>query len=360
MDQRARGVHRQRVNPQTETTENIEVLRAAAAGLLAGTGRAAASCAITPIPGGANNRVFRVRADGNDFLLKAYFHHPVDTRDRLGAEFAFSEYAWSLGLRCLPEPIARDTEKRLGLYEFIQGRALTRDDVGESAVRAALDFYLALNALRDLASAASLPEASEACFSFEAHLECVTRRLNRLTSADADPRASCLVCDIALPLWKQIEKHTRHACGNDCAREIHRALHRVSPSDFGFHNALLTDDGRIVFLDYEYAGWDDPAKTVCDFFHQPQIPVPGAYYDMFVSAVGADSGDAAAFRARVDLLMPVYGMKWVCILLNDFTAAGAARRRFSRGGDAAASDADQLEKARAALEALGAKLLKGD
>ena len=35
----------------------------------------------------------------------------------------------------------------------------------------------------------------------------------------------------------------------------------LSPSDFGFHNALLEATGKLRFVDFEYAGWDDPAKT---------------------------------------------------------------------------------------------------
>ena len=101
--------------------------------LIASAGRNAADIAIEQIEGGANNRVFRVCAAGHDYLLKAYFHHPDDPRDRLGAEFAFSQYAWSLGLRCLPEPIARDNAQRLGLYGFIQGRAVTVNDVNDAS-----------------------------------------------------------------------------------------------------------------------------------------------------------------------------------------------------------------------------------
>ena len=47
----------------------------------------------------------------------------------------------------------------------------------------------------------------------------------------------------------------------------------LSPSDFGFHNALAQGE-TVRFIDFEYAGWDDPAKTVCDFFHHPGVPVP--------------------------------------------------------------------------------------
>ena len=38
-----------------------------------------------------------------------------------------------------------------------------------------------------------------------------------------------------------------------------------SPSDFGFHNALLKDNGKLCFLDFEYFGRDDPVKLMADF-----------------------------------------------------------------------------------------------
>jgi len=44
----------------------------------------------------------------------------------------------------------------------------------------------------------------------------------------------------------------------------------LSPSDFGFHNALVDPSGALSFLDFEYAGRDDPAKPVSDFFCQPK------------------------------------------------------------------------------------------
>ena len=39
----------------------------------------------------------------------------------------------------------------------------------------------------------------------------------------------------------------------------------ISPSDFGFHNVLRRPGGHLVFLDFEHAGWDDPAKLFGDF-----------------------------------------------------------------------------------------------
>ena len=67
------------------------------------------------LSGGANNRVYRVDCGGCSALLKAYFCHPGDPRDRLGAEFSFCRFAWDRGLRCLLRPLARNRERNLGL-----------------------------------------------------------------------------------------------------------------------------------------------------------------------------------------------------------------------------------------------------
>src|SRR5439155_7608032 len=106
------------------------------------------------------------------------------------------------------------------------------------------------------------------------------------------------------------------------------------------------------FIDFEYAGWDDPAKLICDFFCQPAVPAPAAAFDRFARAVAAELPDPAAHFARASLLLPVYRIKWVCILLNDFLPVGGSRRAFS--GSAVEQETrkvNQLAKARAALAA---------
>jgi hypothetical protein len=56
-----------------------------------------------------------------------------------------------------------------------------------------------------------------------------------------------------------------------------------------------------------------------------------------------------AHRRRFDLLLPLYRLKWVCIRLNDFLAADAARRSFSESRTRAERCARQLGAAEAAL-----------
>jgi hypothetical protein len=313
------------------------------------------------LPGGGNNRVFRVETDAGPVLLKEYFQHPADPRDRLTAEVAFSRFAWSQGLRMLPEPLASDPLRRLAVYEFIQGRRLSPGEVSADHVRQAGEFLRALEGRRAAAETASLPAAAEACFSIADHCGCVSRRLDRLQAIGPDSpwhrEALNLVQQRLQPLWQDLERRATSAgtlAGLRVDAVIPPEERWISPSDFGFHNALLGADGRLRFFDFEYAGWDDPAKTVCDFFCQPAVPVPRAHLDGFLAAATDAAGRAERLRQRAEILLPVYELKWCCIMLNEFLPLGDSRRAFAGAGDSPeARRADQLRKVAAALDRLG-------
>lgn len=298
---------------------------------------------LTPLSGGANNQVFRVEA-GEAAVLKVYFRHPDDPRDRLGAEFGFSTFAWAQGVRAIPQPLACDRDSGMALYEFIVGTPLRPGEVSAEAVHEALDFYLALN--RERSAAEGLPCASEACFSTGEHVECLRRRLERLAGVTEVEVADFARGELR-PAARRVMAEVQERFG-DAALATHDR--RVSPSDFGFHNALREPGGRLRFLDLEYAGWDDPAKLVCDFFCQPAVPVPPEHYGWFAEAVAADLTEPETQLARFRALLPLYRLKWCCILLNDFLPEGGARRSFARGSVVSAEQkADQLRKARQAL-----------
>jgi len=337
-----------------------ESLLAATAGLLSGSGFAG-PFHLKPLPGGANNRSFRVVAQDACAFLKVYFQHAEDPRDRLGTEFSFSTFAWSHGLRCLPEPLAADHELGLGLYEFIDGQTLQPHEATEEKVQQALAFYLELNSHRLADGAETLPKASEASFSLSEHLACVGRRIERLSGVKGDTgidhEAASFISRQLTPAWDRVAESTARRAselGLDREGQIPDREHCLSPSDFGFHNAILTDQGRLRFMDFEYAGWDDPAKMVCDFFCQPKVPVRGEHYERFVNAVVAGLPDPASTRQRIELLRPVYQLKWCCILLNDFLPVGRERRRFAEGEERTENrKSEQLTKARRALASAG-------
>ncbi len=312
----------------------------------------AEGCTLAPVAGGGNNRVFQVSTPVRQGLLKAYFQHPGDPRDRFGAERAFYEFLWQYGVRRTPEPLGWDGEQRLGLFAFVRGRKLEADGITPDCVAQALDFVAELNSARMTPAARKLPTASEACFCLAEHLACVERRVIRLGqigSADALEReVVAFVAEELKPAWLKIRATFDRQIPVD--RPLSPDQRCLSPSDFGFHNALRTADGRLQFFDFEYAGWDDPAKLACDFFCQPELPVDFGHWEEFVCRLVASLAPDPGFAERARRLLPVYQLKWCCILLNDFLALDRTRREFALGKSLEARKATQLDKARKALD----------
>jgi hypothetical protein len=308
------------------------------------------------LAGGKNNQVFRIETEaGTPLVLKRYFTDPRDPRDRLRAEWEFLQHAWSRGIRAIPEPLARDVAAHAGLYSFVEGRKLLASELRPAHIEAAIDFMLAVN----VPPRAPLSPASEACFRLAEHITTVERRVARLATLDPDAphvsEAQFFVWTGLLPAWNAVKSRLAtdaRAAGLSIDDPISTDDRCLSPSDFGFHNALVDEAGHLTFLDFEYAGCDDPAKLASDFFCQPEIPVPLACHATFISRMSEGLKLDEKGQARCRMLLDAYRIKWTCIILNDFLPLGAARRAFADAGAWAARCAAQLAKAETQLAGL--------
>lgn len=312
---------------------------------------------IRSLPGGGNNRLFKVNMPGGHVVLKRYFRHPDDLRNRLDNEYRFSEFLWQRGVRCIPEPLARDDEYGAGLYRYVDGMAIGPAHVTDRHVHEAESFLTMANELRFDAGALTLPDAAEACFTIRQHLDVVERRIQRLLGlpqADGiQGEAADFVRQKLMPAWDSV----RVAClrrvdatEQDLDYPVDAADRILSPSDFGLHNALQTAHG-LVFHDFEYAGWDDPAKAVCDFFCQIAVPIPIRYWDEVSGRCAQLTSSPEQTLLRMNVLLPVCRIKWVCIALNHFLAVDGERRRFAKG-DEKMYFAAQLELAERLLSSI--------
>jgi len=333
---------------------SLETVTAAVAAALGLSEARRAALSVERGGSGGNSRIYVATLDGRKLVAKEYFRHPADARDRLQTEWAFLEYAAAAGIGCVPRPVARDPQQGIGIYEFVAGRQIAGADISAARVREAADFFLLLNGPVHRAAARSLAAASEACFSIAEHLAMVDGRVARLAAIPESSEEDLAARAFAEPLeerWREVRSHVLAATrdgGGDPAAQVQERC--ISPSDFGFHNALLKDTGELCFLDFEYGGWDDPAKMAGDFFAHPGVPVPREHFDGFVRAAMSFSRRAAALEARARLLEPIFRIKWCCIVLNEFVPDSAQRRRFATpGADPAASKRRQLDKARSLL-----------
>jgi hypothetical protein len=290
---------------------------------------------ILPCTRGGNNRTFRLETSTQTFALKEYFRQENDKRDRLHSEFAFLTYAYQAAVGKTPCAYVKDENAGLALYEFIQGEPIKAGEVTKQDVLQAAEFFCALNNSDMKNKALSLPYASEACFSIQEHLDLVNTRIVNLSQINAeiaeDQQAQEFIQELS-NRWRDIVKGVIDGAAKyklSVDTPLTQQNRCLSPSDFGFHNALKTADNNIRFLDFEYAGWDDPAKMVGDFFSQLAVPVPAEYFDEFTKIVMQPFPDASNLQHRAQLLRKVYEVKWCCIALNVFIPVNLARRKFA-------------------------------
>jgi len=304
----------------------------------------------------ANSRVLRIRTVTADYLAKLYPRIADDRRDRLRTEFSAVEFMWKHGLRQIPEPILSRPESAFAVYRFVEGVGIV--DVSPDDIDQATTFVEALASLRTSAGSDALGPASEACFSLEEIEDQLVERRKRFETVRPYTRhhqdaLAFVEGDLEQTINEAIEEArcVYDDAGLDSTCLIgpeHRAL---SPSDFGFHNALRRSDGQLAFVDFEYFGWDDPAKLVCDFVLHPAMTLTSELKAQFASRVLSIFSDDSTLRHRIQALRPLWALKWCLIVLNEFLPGSWERRRLAHSGEMEGVLKRQVEKARDLLSA---------
>lgn len=271
-----------------------------------------------PLPGGGNNRLYRIGVGNTSLVMKQYVGIGTTPNDRFNREWDFLDVLCDAGITGIPRPVACDPAACCALYSVLPGipfETTAAPDVAD--IEAAARFFAAINTPAVRRMAESLGPAADACFSLDEQLSLTETRLCRLADTAGEARN---LCDDLNAVWPELRDRTRRAWGDaglDPASTLPIEDRYLSPSDFGFHNALK--NGRnIGFVDFEYAGWDDPAKTLCDFFLQPEYPVDSAHENLFVGTAFPDAAVAKHLRLRARIMRPQFIARWCCIVLNPF------------------------------------------
>jgi len=307
---------------------------------------------IEQIYGGGNNQIYLLDTSHKKFILKKYFEHDKDRRDRMGAEFSFLLAAKARAPHQIPTPYAKDDEGKWGLYEYVEGYKIDNSEkIVENFIAQAVNFIVEINVGK---APVGMPNASEACFSIQDHISCVENRLSMLrevNSLNFDFRELLGAIDRE---WNFIHAKLLKFIGQNrlsLEQPIPANQRIISPSDFGFHNAIVKSDGTLTFIDFEYAGWDDPAKLVGDFFAQVAVPVGSEHLTGFIESLMLGIKFDANAIMRSMALINLYKIKWCCIVLNIFISENLQRRIFAQPElDVEDLQKQQLLKARNLLD----------
>lgn len=286
---------------------------------------------------GGNNKVFILEIDGTKkYVMKHYFRHASDPRDRFLAEWTFLEYAMNAGISCVPKPIICDPKRGIAILEYITGHKVLKEHVSGDHISQALDFFESINQKQYSNTSKYCLKAAESCLTITDHLESVNRRISRLLQIDSESEINrsvhYFIRHDLVPLREKVQTGILNQEKKGIFKIDETLSERdicISPSDFGFHNAIETDQGKLFFIDFEYAGRDDPVKMICDFFCQPEVPIHHSYLPRFSTRVLERLDNPEFHYHRLKMLLPVHTIKWCCIILNEFLPVGRARRMFA-------------------------------
>ena len=290
---------------------------------------------LIPLDGGANNRTYEISLQGKTRSLgKVYYRDKNDSRDRLKSESDFLE---ALNAICCPNvPLLESKDENLGIavHSWIDGlNADEMEFVPNKVWNDCIDFIKKIQEIKK--EDTDLPSASEAAFSFREHIELLQVRRDAWRSValrqpdELSPSLHHLVTTTLEEKYQSLaEQLVSHPEFNTSISEDERIL---SPSDFGLHNILIDEKGGCHFIDFEYAGWDDPAKTLADFFAQPRRSAPIELYIRMKEALAGliPPRHKEFFYQRVPIIDRIIRLKWCYIILNQIHPTEKKRREFA-------------------------------
>ena len=222
---------------------------------------------------GGNSKVFCVEAEGKKWAVKSYPPYAPNQRDRLAAECMAYEFLNEHQIQSVPRFKASCLNFRWLIMDWIEGSIPTH--YGHADIEQAIEFIRQIGKLNQSAAAKTLPLAAEACLSLDDLILQVRKRFDRLRAvAENNSTLEHFLTNRFSPIFDRAQAEAKaayHQSQMDSSTELNEAYRSLIPADFGFHNSLRDESGRLYFFDFDYFGWDDPVKLLADILWHPKM-----------------------------------------------------------------------------------------
>lgn len=273
--------------------------------------------------GGGNSKVYRILADNKILAVKLYPPSKDGKQDRLAIELETYRFFYRNAIDAVPLLYSFCESERWLVIDWIEG--VIPSDYSLNDIEQALQFLQVISTLSVLEDAQVLPKAAEACLSLKI-LNCqIQHRYQLLMSfAEENTELKAFLISAFMPKFKKYREFAAHGYAlHDINPDSELAHHHASliPADFGFHNSIRDKYGKLYFFDFDYFGWDDPVKLLADILWHPKMQLQTGQKLRFVQGISDIYHSDLLFTARFHYLYPLFGLRWVLILLNEFIPA---------------------------------------
>lgn len=264
-------------------------------------------------------------SDGSIIILKKYPYETKKHPSRIEAEWTFLTFLNGLGKFPVAKPLLKDETSQTAAFSYLSGRKITTYDQSSDTLEQLAAFIVQINrqVFRDNKYPFHARDSWASVFSvFEEVHHRIASLIDMIDISDTPFKEIASFIDECLkPGFKNLESQKRRSLSEF---EIINPPLYLSPSDFGLHNALINSQGKLSFVDFEYAGLDDLAKLVADTFCCPQVPLPLDSLSKFVDILNVELCLDIEFEKRVENYLALNRYRWLCIqivaMLKDLKA----------------------------------------
>jgi hypothetical protein len=268
--------------------------------------------------GGGNSQIYKIYDGKRYYALKKYPIVRDNVASRLEAETIGFGYLRNRGIENIPSVVSVNKDLNMAIFSWVDG--LLPADINSSDINECISFIARLKDVSQKTDDSALPLAAEACISHQKLIDQIVRRINQLKeSSNQDEILKPFFDNELIPLWESLQKwQDTHFPHENFEQKLDDEIQILSPSDFGFHNAIKMTDGSYTWIDFEYFGWDDPIKLVADFLWHPAMKLSNAQGGQWIRGCANIFVEDKGFYRRLRLGWPLYGIRWILILLNQF------------------------------------------
>jgi len=284
--------------------------------------------------GGRNSRVYRIDIPDRSSLVIKEYSPDFALRRSLEHEVKAYDFLNSHGVFQVPQALLHDFENGIAIYSYIPGNRFSPLGKGGGICEPFVEFVAILQSL----PSHEFPLWAKDALRSPAHFfSKIQERIQQLQATALKPVGDCPQEHARLQHWISNKflraldlfwgkvQTTWTQQGLSLNEDLPMDARILSPSDFGFHNALW-DGTTYRFLDFEFFGQDDPVKLVADFLLHPAMALNTGQARYFLASIQRLFAKDSLFTIRLHTTFSLMGLHWCCILLNEFNACDYSRR----------------------------------
>ena len=279
---------------------------------------------IKTVKSGKNSKIYKINTNKKKIILKSYYGKK---NLRIRKEFQFYKYLNQTNIDNVVTPIAFDFKNNLVALPYIVGNKIHK--VQNKHIIQLSNFINKINQKNIYSRKIGL--AVEGINHRKNHITICQNRINKLKLVDKKSaikkKLYLFLREKIIPTFKILKNKINDKkilCQSKY--KLYKKDMIISPSDFGFHN-VIESKKKIFFFDFEYGGYDDPVKLICDFYCQPNQKVSIKQKEKFKKMIIKKYKNYEQLDYLISELLPIHHLKWCCIILNEFIPSKLSIRK---------------------------------